>query len=71
MLQREPAPLSSPRRGVRKLGADRNQVAADRFEDRAGRLDRDMRAACLELPAKRFDLRREERLPARHAKASA
>jgi len=65
MLQRELAPLSSPWRGIRKLGAHRNQVTADRFEDRAGRLDRDMTAALVELAGKRFDFRREERLAAR------
>ena len=65
MLPREPAPLSSPRRGVRKLGADRNQVAADRFEDRAGCLDGDMTAALVEFAGKRFDFPREQRLAAR------
>jgi len=58
------APLPSPWCGIRQLGTDRDQIAANRFEYRAGRFDRDMASVTLEIPRKRFDFRRQERLTA-------
>ena len=64
MRQREFTALALPGRRIRELGAERDQITVDRFEHRAGRLDRDMATASLELAGKRRDFRRQERLTA-------
>src|SRR5689334_5026993 len=64
MRQREFTALASPRRRIRELGAERDQIAVDRFEEGAGRLDRDMTTSTLELVGKRLDFRRQKRLAA-------